>query len=291
MSKFEGKTAVISGGAEGIGFSIAQALGDQKMNIVIADIDKEKLKNAGKELQKMKVSVLTVVLDVAKEEHWQEVAKQTLERFGKIHMVVNNAGIGGDAGPIESQNKKSWQWALDVNLMGVVFGGKVMTPLIKQHGEGGWVINVASMAGMGGVPYLGAYTATKAAVVALSESWAGELEDQGIHVSVLCPAFVKTRIHESERNRPAKYKLHSSNKTGDMDFLSLAKQMVEGGIDVSIVGRRVIEALNDEEFYIFTHPNYHPVMKERAKAIDEAFAKSAKSPLLKDIVNQKIDML
>ena len=102
MSKFEGKTAVISGGAEGIGFSIAQALGDQKMNIVIADIDKEKLKNAGKELQKMKVSVLTVVLDVAKEEHWQEVAKQTLERFGKIHMVVNNAGIGGDAGPIES---------------------------------------------------------------------------------------------------------------------------------------------------------------------------------------------
>ena len=125
MSKFEGKTAVISGGAEGIGFSIAQALGDQKMNIVIADIDKEKLKNAGKELQKMKVSVLTVVLDVAKEEHWQEVAKQTLERFGKIHMVVNNAGIGGDAGPIESQNKKSWQWALDVNLMGVVLAEKL----------------------------------------------------------------------------------------------------------------------------------------------------------------------
>ena len=81
-------------------------------------------------------------------------------------MVVNNAGIGGDAGPIENQNKKSWQWALDVNLMGVVFGGKVITPLIKQHGEGGWIINVASMAGMGGVPYVGAYTATKAAEVA-----------------------------------------------------------------------------------------------------------------------------
>ena len=99
--------------------------------------------------------------------------------------------------------------------MGVVYGAKVMTPLIKEHGEGGWIVNVASMAGMGGVPYLGAYTATKAAVVALSESWAGELEEDGIHVSVLCPAFVQTRIHESERNRPKKYQSVASNSSGE----------------------------------------------------------------------------
>ena len=290
MSQFEGKTAVISGGAEGIGLSIAQALGDQKMNIVIADIDQENLQKAGSELEAAGISVLTVALNVADEAQWQEVANQALARFGKIHMVVNNAGVGGDTGPIENQDKKGWQWTLDVNLMGVVYGAKIMTPLIKEHGEGGWIVNVASMAGMGGVPYLGAYTATKAAVVALSESWAGELEDKGIHVSVLCPAFVQTRIHESERNRPAQYQSDESRISNENSFANSTKQMVESGIEVSIVGKRVVEALNDGEFYIFTHPNYRPIMQGRTAAIDDAFKKSAQSPLLEHIVNQKIEM-
>ena len=233
---------------------------------------------------------MTVVLDVAQEDQWQEVANQAIARFKKIHMVVNNAGVGGDTGPIEAQDQKGWQWALDVNLMGVVYGAKVMTPLIKQHGEGGWIVNVASMAGMGGVPYLGAYTATKAAVVALSESWAGELEEKGIHVSVLCPAFVQTRIHESERNRPAKYQSDLAHTPDEGSFANSTKQMVENGIEVSIVGKRVVEALEDGEFYIFTHPNYHSVMQERNAAIDAAFIKSAQSPLLEHIVNQKVEM-
>jgi NAD(P)-dependent dehydrogenase (short-subunit alcohol dehydrogenase family) len=290
MSQFVGKTAVISGGAEGIGLSIAKALGDQKMNIVIADIDEENLKKAGLDLAAAGISVLTVALDVAEEAQWQEVANQALARFGKIHMVVNNAGVGGDMGPIENQDKKGWQWALDVNLMGVVYGAKIMTPLIKKHGEGGWIVNVASMAGMGGVPYLGAYTATKAAVVALSESWAGELEEQGIHVSVLCPAFVQTRIHESERNRPVQYQPDEVRTSDKNSFPNSTKQMVESGIEVSIVGKRVVEALNDGEFYIFTHPNYRSIMQGRTAAIDAAFQKASQSPLLKDIVNQKIEM-
>ena len=291
MSQFAGKTAVISGGAEGIGLSIAQALGDQKMNIVIADIDQENLQKAGSDLEAAGISVLTVTLDVAEEDQWHEVANQALALFGKIHMVVNNAGVGGDTGPIERQDRQGWQWALDVNLMGVVYGAKVMTPLIKEHGEGGWIVNVASMAGMGGVPYLGAYTATKAAVVALSESWAGELEEDGIHVSVLCPAFVQTRIHESERNRPKKYQSVASNSSGESSFANTTKQMVENGMELSIVGKRVVEALKDGEFYIFTHPNYHSVMQDRNAAIDAAFTKSAQSPLLEHITNQKIEML
>ncbi|MDG1494378.1 MAG: SDR family NAD(P)-dependent oxidoreductase, partial [Porticoccaceae bacterium] len=149
MSKFAGKTAVISGGAEGIGLSIAKALGEQKMNIVLADIDPQNLQKASLDLEASGVSVLAVTLDVADEVQWQVVADQAVARFGKVHMVVNNAGVGGDSGPIEIQEKKGWQWALDVNLMGVVYGAKVMVPLIKQHGEGGWVVNVASMAGMG----------------------------------------------------------------------------------------------------------------------------------------------
>ena len=178
--------------------------------------------------------------------------------------------------------------------MGVVYGAKVMVPVIKQHGEGGWVVNVASMASMGGVPFSGAYTATKAAVVALSESWAAELNRKGIHVSVLCPAFVQTRIYDSERNRPEQYQsdtVNTGNTGNENSFSSKTKQMVENGIDVSIVGKRVVEAINEGEFYIFTHPNYRSVVQQRSAAIDSAFEKAAQSPLLQHVVDQKLDML
>ncbi|MDA9000708.1 SDR family NAD(P)-dependent oxidoreductase [Gammaproteobacteria bacterium] len=291
MFKFEGRTAVISGGAEGIGLSIAKALGEQKMNIVLADIDEKNLLKSSAELESLGIPVLGALLDVADEMQWKSVADKAIEKFGKVHIVVNNAGVGGDSGPIENQETEGWQWALGVNLMGVVYGAKVMTPLIKNHGEGGWILNVSSMAGMGGVPYSGAYTASKAAVVALSESWAVELQDKSIGVSVLCPAFVQTRIYDSERNRPDKYKSENYQIENESSFSKQTKQMVKDGIDVSIVGKRVVEAINLGELYIFTHPNYRQVNQERFNGIDEAFARSAQSPLLKDIVNQKIDML
>ena len=291
MFKFEGRTAVISGGAEGIGLSIAKALGEQKMNIVLADIDEKNLLKSAAELESLGIPVLAALLDVADEMQWKSVAEKAVKRFGKVHMVVNNAGVGGDSGPIENQETEGWQWALGVNLMGVVYGAKVMTPLIKDHGEGGWILNVASMAGMGGVPYSGAYTASKAAVVALSESWAAELKDKRIGVSVLCPAFVQTRIYDSERNRPDKYKSENYQIENESSFSKQTKQMVKDGIDVSIVGKRVVEAINHGELYIFTHPNYRQVNQQRFNGIDEAFARSAQSPLLKDIVDQKIDML
>ena len=206
-------------------------------------------------------------------------------------MVVNNAGVGGDSGPIESQAKEGWQWALDVNLMGVVYGAKVMVPLIKDHGEGGWIVNVASMAGMGGVPYSGAYNATKAAVVALSEAWAEELKAAGIHVAVLCPAFVQTRIYDSERNRSAQYKSKTLNPDEESSFSKKAREMVQNGIDVALVGKRVVEALIEGELYIFTHPNYRQVVQHRFARIDEAFVNASKSPLLQHIVDQKLEML
>ncbi|MDG1323126.1 MAG: SDR family NAD(P)-dependent oxidoreductase [Porticoccaceae bacterium] len=291
MSQFADKTAIISGGAEGIGLSIAKALGEQKMNIVLADIDQKNLEKASLELRGSGISVLPVTLDVADEAQWYDAAQQAIERFGKIHMVVNNAGIGGDTGPIQNAQTKGWQWALDVNLMGVMYGAKVMVPLIKQHGEGGWIINVASMAGMGGIPYNGAYTATKTAVVALSESWAAELQSKGIKVSVLCPAFVQTRIYDSNRNRPLKYQSDTATPTNEDSFADKTKHLVENGIDVSIVGKRVVEALNDGELYIFTHPNYRAIVQRRFQAIDAAFERAAQSPLLEHIANQKLDML
>ena len=287
MFKFEGRTALITGGAGGIGFSVAKALGEQKMNIVLTDIDQKNLLQSAAELDALGIPVLAAPLDTADEMQWQAVAQQAKDKFGKVHMVVNNAGVGGDSGPIESQETEGWQWALGVNLMGVVYGAKTIVPLIKEHGEGGWILNVASMAGLGGVPYSGAYTATKAAVVALSEGWAKELKNQSIGVSVLCPAFVKTRIYDSERNRPDKYKSDAYDTNNESGFLKQTKQFVRDGIDASIVGKRVVEAINAGELYIFTHPNYSKLNQARLAAIDEAFARSEKSPLLKDILNQK----
>lgn len=287
MFKFEGRTALITGGAGGIGFSVAKALGEQKMNIVLTDIDQKNLLQSAAELDALGIPVLATPLDTADEMQWQAVAQQAKDKFGKVHMVVNNAGVGGDSGPIESQETEGWQWALGVNLMGVVYGAKTIVPLIKEHGEGGWILNVASMAGLGGVPYSGAYTATKAAVVALSEGWAKELKNQSIGVSVLCPAFVKTRIYDSERNRPDKYKSDAYDTNNESGFLKQTKQFVRDGIDASIVGKRVVEAIGAGELYIFTHPNYRKLNQARLAAIDEAFARSEKSPLLKDILNQK----
>jgi len=288
MTQFAGKTAVISGGAEGIGFSIAKALGEEKMNIVLTDINQENLEEAALELESAGASVLTVVLDVADEAQWQEVANQAVARFGKVHMLVNNAGVTGDTGPIEEQNTKGWQWTLDVNLMGAIYGAKVMVPLIKEHREGGWLVNVASMAGFGGIPYLGAYTATKTAVVALSESWAVELKEHGIDVSVLCPGFVQTRIYDSHRNRPAQYQSDGSNSRAASPLELQSKQLVENGIGASIVGKRLVEALNDGEMYIFTHSRYRSAIRERFEIIDAAFDSVEKSPLLQNISNSSV---
>ena len=164
MSQFENKTAVISGGAEGIGFGVAKAMGKQGMNIVLGDIDEAQLAVAEAQLQKLGIPVLAVKMDVTDRAQWQNLAEQAIARFGKIHMLLNNAGVSSKPGSIEATNHKDWNWVLDVNLMGVVTGTEIMVPYMKQHGEGGWLVNVASMAGVMGIPYAGAYTATLVAV-------------------------------------------------------------------------------------------------------------------------------
>jgi len=175
-----------------------------------------------------------------------------------------------------------------VNLKGVVNGAHAIIPLIKQHEEGGWMINVASMAGMIGVPFAGAYTATKVAVVGMSEAWHVELEKHNIQVSVLCPAFVKTRIHLSARNRQEHHKQEPSNKASDADSTSSltekagnsAAELVENGIPAELVGQRVVEAVRQGELYIFTHPDQRIVAQQRFQAIDAAFERSESSSVI-----------
>jgi len=285
VNNYKGKTAVISGGAEGIGLSIAEALGEQGMNLVLGDINQEKLSEAQTKLVEKGYPVAIQKMDVTSIDDWHKAAETALDAFGKIHMVVNNAGVAAAPGPIEKTNHADWRWVVDVNLMGVIYGAEAIVPHIKSHGEGGWMINTASMAGMQGIPYAGSYTATKVAVVGMSESWAVELSKHNIHVSVLCPAFVQTRIHLSGRNRQEEYADIDSaeNQQAPSGGKNPAKDLVENGIAVDIVGKRVVEALNDKELYIFTHPGYRESIMERAKQIDAAFARAEKSPLLKDI--------
>jgi len=268
MNNYKNKTAIISGGAEGIGFGIARAVGLQGMNVVLGDIDETQLAKAEAKLVAEGIKVLAVKMDVTDTDQWRSIGAQAVQHFGKVHMLVNNAGVASAPGPVEATNHKDWNWVIDVNLKGVIYGAEAIVPLIKQHGEGGWVVNVASMAGMLGVPYAGAYTATKVAVVAMSESWHVELQKHNIHVAALCPAFVKTRIHLSHRNRQEEHL--DQNRKVDPNAVpkhNAAQDLVENGIPAELVGQRVVEALDAKELYIFTHPAQRDAVQKRSKAI------------------------
>lgn len=287
MELFSGKTVVVSGGAEGIGFAVAQAVGREGMNVVITDVSTDMLRKAEAALSEQGIVVLALEADARKESEWERVADAALDKFGAIHAVMNNAGVGGggSSGPIEEHSAEDWRWTIDVNLMGVVFGVKTMVPHIKAAG-GGWILNVASMAGMNGFPYGGAYNATKLAVAGLSEGWAMELAPFGIHVAALCPGFVKTRIYLSDRVRPAEYDighrdLIKSDEDLDPEVMSAGiSTEVKNGIDPDMLAARVIESLNARDTYIFTHPSFRDGVGERYAMIDRCFESAAKSPIV-----------
>jgi NAD(P)-dependent dehydrogenase (short-subunit alcohol dehydrogenase family) len=290
---FSNKTAIISGAAGGIGFALAREFGQLGMKVVMADIDQKTLKVSADTLSSEGIKVLACALDVTDFAQWQDVVKAAKEHFGAVHMLVNNAGVGGILASIDKTDNAIWQWVMDVNVTGVMYGAKASTPAIKESGEGGWIINVASMAGMGGVPYSSAYAASKAAVVSMTESWAVELKSHNIHVSALCPAFVKTRIHESVRTKQEKYATSVLKENAEKlkKGFGQAAALVESGIEAELLAKRVVEALNSKQLYIFTHPNYREPIAERAKFIDKAFADAQNSPLVQHLIDEEITSL
>lgn len=276
MKDFAGKTAFITGGASGIGLSMARAFGAAGMNVMLADINEEDLAAAVTELKERQIKAAGVRCDVTERKSVEQAAQETVDTFGKVHLVCNNAGVGA-GGAIGVVKPGDWDWTIAVNLMGVVYGMEAFLPHIRAHGEGGHYVNTASMAGMISVPGMEPYTASKYAVVGMSEGWAGQLAPENIGVSVLCPGFVKTRIHESSRARQEKY---GPAETRDEDSASGAKELVLGGIDPDRVGARVLEAVEAGELYIFTHPDMAPFFTDRAAKIEAAFARAAESPAL-----------
>lgn len=277
MQNLQGKTAFITGGASGIGFSMARAFGAAGMNVMLADINEEDLGHAVNELKERQIKVAGVRCDVADRKSLEQAADETVAAFGKVHVVCNNAGVGA-GGAIGTLKPGDWDWTIAVNLMGVVYGTEAFLPHIRAHGEGGHFVNTASMAGLISIPGMEPYTASKYAVVGMSEGWAGQLAPENIGVSVLCPGSVRTRIHESARARQDRFGPAADER--DPERVEAAKQLILGGLDPERVGARVVEAVQAGELYIFTHPDMAPLFTERARNIEAAFARASESPAL-----------
>lgn len=264
MQDVQGKTAFVTGGASGIGLAMARAFGAAGMNVMLADIEAEPLAAAVADLESAQVRVGGVICDVGERAAVERAAAETIARFGKVHVVCNNAGVGA-GGAIDEVKPADWDWILAINLMGVVHGVEVFLPHLRAHGEGGAIVNTASMAGMISIPGMEPYSATKFAVVAMSEGWAEQLAPENIAVSVLCPGFVRTRISESRRARPERFGGPETPGPTPSDSL------VASGIDPQRVGARVLEAILAGERYIFTHPDMRGLVEQRFARILEGF--------------------
>ncbi len=284
MKELNGKTAFITGGAEGIGFYTGRLLAQQGMNVMLADIDSEMLAKAVADLKKEGLKVEGGYMDVALKADWQTALEKTTATFGNVHFLMGNAGVG-PTGSQKAISEEDWRWVLDVNVMGIVFGAQVFAPHMKAHGEGGHIMNVASIAGIHGVSFSGPYCASKAAVVSLSEAWRVELGKDGIEVSVLCPGFVKSRIYDSMRNRQERYggPLYHDDLVKVKPARKMNKDLVVNGIDTEIAANRVLEGLLNNEFYIFTHPHFRELHMERVERMTEGFDRADASPALESV--------
>ena len=251
MQGLSGRTAVITGGASGIGLATAKRFAEEGINLVLADIEEAVLETAVAELASAGANVIGIQTDVALLGDVTAARDAALKRFGAVHIVFNNAGVGG--GPTMSSPPEVWDWVMGVNVTGVVNGLNAFLPLMVEQDEG-HVINTASLAGLGGVPGMGPYCASKFAVVGLSESLFYDLALQGssVRCSVLCPGFVNTQIHASERNIPDH--LSDWSELAEIKAVNkFARQAVEAGIDPSEVADEVFGALIDERFWILPH--------------------------------------
>jgi NAD(P)-dependent dehydrogenase (short-subunit alcohol dehydrogenase family) len=260
MQTLKGKGAIVTGAASGIGLGLARALAQSGANVALADIDARRLEKARVELAKHGTKIVAQTLDVADDAAVQAAAACFETQLGRIHFVFNNAGIEM-SGPLASLEEADWQRLFAVNTFGVIHGIRHFVPLVRRHGEGGHVVNTASIGGLqvNRDFRLGPYAATKYAVVALSEALEQDLEGSGIGVSVLCPGSVATRIAESSRRPNA-----------------ALRAAVAAGLTPEAVAERVLRAIQDQEFYVFTHAELKPKLEARFRRILDAFARISK---------------
>ena len=262
MRDVAGMTAFITGGGSGVGFGMAKAFSAAGMNVAIADVRQDHLDQAIRALQGRKVHAVRV--DVTDRAAMARAADETERVFGKVHVLCNNAGINlfNDIGEATYDD---WDWILGVNLGGVVNGVRTFVPRIKAHGEGGHIVNTASMASFIASGRAGVYCTTKFAVRGMSEALRWSLLPHRIGVSVLCPGLVKSAIFESEQLRPASLSAEATRT--DPAFLARLAQVHQDGMEPEEVGEKVLRAIQRNDFYVFSHPEF----KDELRAIfDEA---------------------
>lgn len=256
MQEFAGKVAVVTGAASGIGRALAERFAAEGMKVVLADIEEGALTRTVKAMQEQGATVLGALTDVSKAEAVQTLAQQTLQAFGAVHVLCNNAGVIGDFAASWEQPIESWEWVFGVNLWGVIHGLRTFVPImLDQHTEG-HVVNTASMAGLYSQPFTSVYHATKHAVVTVSESLHYELalRRAQVKVSVLCPGFVNTHIMESERNRPMPLRLPGTPQEIEQTWLDAYRDLVATSLPPAEVAACVFRAIREEQFYVFSHP-------------------------------------
>ena len=279
MQDVTGKVAFITGGASGMGLAMARAFSGAGMKVVIADIEEAALAAVRREFEASNAEFLTLKVDVTDRESMAEAADAAEERFGKVHVVCNNAGVAV-GGTVDENTWEDWDWVTGVNIDGVVNGIQIFTERMKRHGEGGHFVNTASMAGHIPVPGLGIYAMTKYAVVGISETMRIDLAPLDIGVSVLCPGVVNTNIFNSERNRPeslpgdSKITLRGQGlpeNATDAEREERMRLIREGALDPAIVGDMVLHAVRENEFYIFTHPELKAMSDARFEDMSGAY--------------------
>ena len=266
MDAFDMRVAIITGGAGGIGMAMARAFAERGAKLVLADLDGEGLARSVDELSQAGAQVLGVPTDVTQLDSVKALADAAVRRFGAAHIVCNNAGVA-TFGLMSDATHRDWEFTMSVNFWGVVHGVETFVPVLLEQGQGGHIVNTASMAGLVGMQWLGIYCASKFAVVGLSESLHRELKPRGIGVSVLCPMIVDTNINQnSVRMRPRELR-----NQGEEPLVPPAAEMKGGVIQPAEVARRVVRAIERQDLYILTHPEQRGFLQKRAAKLDAMF--------------------
>jgi NAD(P)-dependent dehydrogenase (short-subunit alcohol dehydrogenase family) len=272
MRDFEGKVAVVTGAASGIGRAMAERFAAEGMKVVLADVEEEALAEAVGVLKANGAKVVAVRTDVSQTADVEALAKKTVDAFGAVHVLCNNAGVGPPGGPLWERSVADWQWVLGVNLWGVIHGIRVFVPIMRAQDTEGHIVNTASAAGLVSPPWMGIYNVTKHAIVTLSETLHHELALTGtkIKVSVLCPAWVNTRLADADRNRPATLANEPAGGAAPPDALKEAiRQLLKTGLTTEQIANDVLTAIRDEKLYIVAPPEVKDAVRTRMEDILE----------------------
>lgn len=260
MEHLEGRVAVITGAASGIGLALAHRFAAEGMRLVLSDVEEPALAAAVAGLP-ADVEVVSMRCDVSRLEQVEALCDLAVSSFGAVHVVCNNAGVGG-GGAMTELDIDDWSWILGVNLWGVINGVRTFLPVLVEQGEG-HIVNTASVAGLFAAPFMGAYNVSKYGVVALSETLFNELAmaHPNVNVSVLCPSWVRTNIADSARNRPG-------GPPADAGATAeIIETFISRGIDPAAVADRVLDGIRDRRFYILTHEDTAAAVEARMRAI------------------------